>query len=79
MLFKLFDLYEDQCQKLLDENLVLVAYDHVLKCSHVFNQLDARGAISVTERTGYITRVRKLACGCWSAPGPRRWPAPSAR
>jgi glycyl-tRNA synthetase alpha chain len=36
-------------------------YDHVLKCSHTFNVLDARGAISVTERTGYIARVRKLA------------------
>ena len=40
---------------------MLPAYDYVLKCSHTFNLLDARGAISVTERTGYITRVRNLA------------------
>ena len=41
--------------------LPLPAYDHVLKCSHAFNLLDARGAISVTERVGYIARVRNLA------------------
>jgi len=44
--------------------LVLPAYDYVLKCSHVFNLLDARGAISVTERTNYIGRVRDLAKLC---------------
>ena len=50
--------------ELLEENLVLPAYDFTLKCSHTFNQLDARGAISVTERTGYIGRVRRLARLC---------------
>ncbi|MCL6612800.1 MAG: glycine--tRNA ligase subunit alpha, partial [Peptococcaceae bacterium] len=46
---------------------VLPAYDYVLKCSHTFNLLDARGAISVTERTGYIHRVRNLARACAEA------------
>lgn len=65
--FKLFDLYEKECHSILDyeeENIVLPAYDFVLKCSHVFNMLDARGAISVTERVGYITRVRNIARRC---------------
>ncbi|MCK9906849.1 glycine--tRNA ligase subunit alpha, partial [Frankia sp. Cpl3] len=44
-----------------EEHLVFPAYDYVLKCSHTFNLLDARGAISVTERTGYIARVRNLS------------------
>ena len=64
MLFKLFDMYEAESQRLIDEDLVLPAYDYCLKCSHTFNLLDARGAISVTERTGYIGRVRNLARGC---------------
>ena len=46
---------------ILERGLVLPAYDYTLKCSHAFNLLDARGAISVTERTGFIARVRKLA------------------
>lgn len=65
--FKLFDLFEKECYAILDntiEKLVLPAYDYVLKCSHVFNILDARGAISVTERVGYITRVRNMARRC---------------
>jgi glycyl-tRNA synthetase alpha chain len=65
--FKLFDMYEKECYAILDyeaENIVLPAYDYVLKCSHVFNMLDARGAISVTERVGYITRVRNIARRC---------------
>ncbi|GAB4220738.1 MAG: glycine--tRNA ligase subunit alpha [Spirochaetes bacterium] len=65
--FKLFDLYERECLKILDYEpvqVVLPAYDYVLKCSHVFNILDARGAISVTERVGYIARVRNLARRC---------------
>ena len=65
--FKLFDMYEKECLAILDfepEDLVLPAYDYVLKCSHVFNILDARGAISVTERVGYIARVRNLARKC---------------
>ncbi|MEC0369906.1 glycine--tRNA ligase subunit alpha [Paenibacillus chibensis] len=61
MLFTLFNMYEQEAKKAMDQNLVFPAYDYVLKCSHTFNLLDARGAISVTERTGYITRVRNLA------------------
>lgn len=64
MLFKLFDMYEAESQRLVDGGLVLPAYDCCLKCSHTFNLLDARGAISVTERTGYIGRVRNLARRC---------------
>ncbi|MCU0822977.1 MAG: glycine--tRNA ligase subunit alpha [Spirochaetes bacterium] len=65
--FKLFDMFEKECLAILDytgEKLVLPAYDYVLKCSHVFNMLDARGAISVTERVGYIARVRNMARKC---------------
>lgn len=61
MLFKLFDMYEVEAKRLLKEELVLPAYDYVLKCSHAFNLLDARGAIGVAQRTTYITRVRNLA------------------
>lgn len=64
MLFQLFDTYEKECQQLIKEDLVLPAYDYVLKCSHTFNMLDARGAIGVTQRTGYIGRVRNLARRC---------------
>ncbi|WP_216830044.1 glycine--tRNA ligase subunit alpha [Alkalihalobacterium elongatum] len=64
MLFQLFSTYEQEAKRALAEKLVFPAYDYVLKCSHVFNQLDARGAISVTERTGYIGRVRNLARDC---------------
>mgnify|MGYP003749692509 CR=1 FL=1 len=60
-LFTLFDLYEEEASRLIDAGLVLPGYDYVLKCSHVFNLLDARGAISVSERTRYIARVRALA------------------
>ncbi|HHW55064.1 MAG: glycine--tRNA ligase subunit alpha [bacterium] len=63
-LLKLFDIYEEEARRLLDKELILPAYDYILKCSHVFNLLDARGAISVTERTGYIHRVRNLARDC---------------
>ncbi len=62
--FSLFDKYEAEGLTLLKEGLVLPAYDFCLKCSHNFNMLDARGAISVTERTAYIARVRKLARKC---------------
>ena len=71
-LWKLFDLHEHEAQRLIglyakyvpkERFPVLPAYDHVLKCSHLFNTLDARGAISVTERVGVIARVRKLAVG----------------
>jgi glycyl-tRNA synthetase alpha chain len=63
-LFALFSSYEAECKRLLDGGLPLPAYDFCLKCSHTFNNLDARGAISVTERAGYIGRVRNLARGC---------------
>ena len=63
-LFELFASYEAECKRLLTLNLPLPAYDFCLKCSHTFNNLDARGAISVTERAGYIQRVRALARGC---------------
>jgi glycyl-tRNA synthetase alpha chain len=56
-----FEEHETECRMLLDRELPLPAYDQVLKCSHTFNLLDARGAISVTERAGYIGRVRTLA------------------
>lgn len=61
LLKTLFNEYEGEAERILDENLVLPAYDYILKCSHIFNLLDARGAISVSERTGYIQRVRNLA------------------
>ena len=68
MLWQLFDLHEKECQRLLKmPDTVLPAYDQVLKCSHVFNLLDSRGAISVTERVGVIGRVRKLALGVATA------------
>ena len=66
-LWKLFDLHEKECQRLLQDytgrSVPLPAYDQVLKCSNLFNPLDSRGAISVTERVGVIRRVRKLAVG----------------
>ena len=61
MLFDLFSTYEKETHACLDAGLVLPATDHVLKCSHTFNMLDARGVISVTERVSYIERVRRLA------------------
>lgn len=61
MLFTLFSTYEKEAGRALEKQLVFPAYDYILKCSHTFNLLDARGAISVTERTGYIGRVRTLA------------------
>lgn len=64
MLLGLFTTFENECKATLDAGLVLPAYDYVLKCSHAFNLLDARGAISVTERQGYILRVRTLAKAC---------------
>lgn len=59
-----FDLYEQECLFCLAEGVLRPAYDYVLKASHVFNVLDARNAISVTERVGYITRVRTMARQC---------------
>jgi len=62
-----FDMYEREAKRVVAKGLVLPAYDYVLKCSHTFNLLDARGAISVTERTNYIARVRVLARLCAQA------------
>ena len=59
--FELFNKFEAEAARLLDEGLVAPGYDYVIKCSHTFNVLESRGAISVSERTGYITRVRNLA------------------
>ncbi len=59
-----FNNYERECLRLLEYDLPLPAYDCVLKCSHAFNLLDARGAISATERMGYILRVRTIAKAC---------------
>ena len=67
MLLALFNQYEAECTKLVDKDLVLPAYDYCLKCSHAFNLLDARGAISVTERMSYVLRVRTLAMKCAKA------------
>jgi glycyl-tRNA synthetase alpha chain len=61
MLFDLFNKFEAESQRVIEKGLVLPAYDYTLKCSHAFNLLDARGAISVTERTRFIGRVRDLA------------------
>jgi len=71
-LWKLFEIHEAEARRLLDlykdytekqRFPLLAAYDHVLKCSNLFNTLDARGAISVTERVGVIGRIRKQAVG----------------
>ena len=67
MLRRQFEDAERQCAALLDAKLALPGYDHCLKASHLFNLLDARGAISVTERATYIGRVRALAKGCCEA------------
>jgi glycyl-tRNA synthetase alpha chain len=64
MLMATFQSFEGECKRLLDKNLTLPAYDYCIKTSHMFNLLDARGAISVTERTSYIGRVRALARRC---------------
>jgi len=86
---KLFDLYEGESLRLMEKGLVLPAYDYCLKCSHAFNILDARGAISVTERTHFIGRVRTLARRCAEAylkqreamgyPLMKAWPPPGKR
>jgi glycyl-tRNA synthetase alpha chain len=67
MLFDLFGRYEAESRRIIEKGLVLPAYEFCLKCSHTFNLLDARGAISVTERTGYIARIRTLARMCAEA------------
>ncbi|MFY9139148.1 MAG: glycine--tRNA ligase subunit alpha, partial [Thermacetogeniaceae bacterium] len=67
MLFTLFEMYEKEAERISAKGLVQPAYDYVLKCSHAFNLLDARGALSVSERTAYIGRVRRLARLCAKA------------
>ena len=62
-LFTAFTAHEKQAKHLMDVQLALPAYEQVLKCAHSFNLLDARGAISVTERAAYIGRIRNLARG----------------
>ncbi len=61
LFFDMFQNFEREVQAMMEASLVLPAYDYVLKLSHLFNVLDSRGAISVTERTGYIGRIRTLA------------------
>lgn len=61
MLLTLFDTYEAEAKKQIEKGLVHPAYDYILKCSHTFNLLDARGAVSVTERAGYLSRIRNMA------------------
>ena len=64
MLSDVFSRYEKESERLADQGLVLPAWDCVLKCSQLFNLLDARGAISVTQRTGYVSRIRLIASKC---------------
>ena len=61
LLLQLFEDYEKEATVQIEAGLVHPAYDYVLKCSHTFNLLDARGAVSVTERAGYLARIRKMA------------------
>ncbi len=67
VLLKMFDAAFGECVKLSDAGLALPAYDQCIQCSHLFNLLDARGAISVAERAEYIRRIRELACRCAAA------------
>ena len=67
LLLRSFQAAEAEGHRLLGAGLVLPAYDQALRCSHTFNLLEARGAISVTERTGYIQKVRRLAVACAKA------------
>jgi glycyl-tRNA synthetase alpha chain len=62
-LFNMYSLYSQEVDKCLEAKIVLPAYDYVLKCSHAFNLLDARGVISKDERTNYINRIRVMAAG----------------
>jgi glycyl-tRNA synthetase alpha chain len=67
MLFQLFEMFDKESQRCLQAGCLLPAYDYCLKCSHTFNLLDSRGAISVTQRVDLITRVRRLAVSIASA------------
>lgn len=59
--YQLMNIYEQECIKSIEKKIWLAAYDFCLKCSHIFNILDSRGAISVTERTSLISRIRNLS------------------
>lgn len=61
MLEKMFNDFEAEANRLIEEGLVHPAYDYILKCSHTFNLLDARGTVSVTERAGFLSRIRNMA------------------
>ena len=61
LLFRHFDEYEKEFYRLVEKNLYLPAYDYILKCSHTFNLLDARGAISVSQRQTYVKRIQAMA------------------
>jgi glycyl-tRNA synthetase alpha chain len=67
MLFSLFDMFEKECYRVVEQGYPQPAYDYCLKCSHTFNLLDARSAISVTERQSFIGRVRNMARECATA------------
>ena len=67
LLLDLFKKYEAEAHRIIEKGLVIPAYEYGLKCSHTFNLLDARGAISVTQRTGYIKRIRDIARACSKA------------
>ena len=67
LLFDLFNKYEAEAKRVIELGYIRPAYDYVLKCSHTFNLLDSRGAISVNERTAYIGRVRAMARLCANA------------
>ena len=67
LLFDLFDKYEKAAMRVIETGNIRPAYDYVLKCSHTFNLLDSRGAISVSERTAFIGRVRAMARLCAAA------------
>lgn len=64
MLFTLFDMYEAESKRIIELDLVFPAFELALRCSHVFNLLDARGSVSVTERAVYINRVRARVRAC---------------
>jgi len=67
-LLKMFDMIEQEAKSLVEKKISLPAYDQCLKASHIFNILDARGAISVAQRAGYIGRIRditKATAGVW--------------
>lgn len=67
LLFDLFEKYENEAHRIIKQKLIVPAYEYCLKCSHTFNLLDARGVISVTQRTGYIKRIRDIARACSKA------------